>query len=179
MSPPLPDEPPLPQPADEIEVLVTQFLAQLRGGEHPDRQALVRAHPHLGARLDGRLALAELTYRVGLAPKEDQPAVDPTVETPTVLPDPAATRMPSVAAGDRAAPWPSHPSNPPDYEIVAEIGQGGMGVVYQANQKSLHRVVALKMLRAGAHASPDMRARFRIEAEALASLQHPNIVQIY
>src|SRR5262245_37959575 len=67
----------------------------------------------------------------------------------------------------------------PGYEVLAELGRGGMGVVYQARQASPARLVALKMLLSGAHAGPDRRARFRVEADAIARLQHPNIVQIH
>ena len=65
------------------------------------------------------------------------------------------------------------------YELLAEIGRGGMGVVYKTRHRGLHRLVALKLIRDGARARPDQLARLRTEAEAVARLHHENIVQVY
>jgi eukaryotic-like serine/threonine-protein kinase len=65
------------------------------------------------------------------------------------------------------------------YEVLGVLGRGGMGIVYQARQTGLKRLVALKMILAGAHADSGELARFQAEAEAVARLHHPNIVQVY
>src|SRR6516165_8713354 len=69
--------------------------------------------------------------------------------------------------------------NIPGYEILGELGRGGMGVVYKAQNLKYDRPVALKMILSGRGANLLELARFRIEAEAIGSLEHPNIVLIH
>jgi serine/threonine-protein kinase len=101
------------------------------------------------------------------------PAPDDSTEQTTVLADP-----PTVSAA-MAPPAPGTPAVLAEYEVLGELGRGGMGVVYKARQVKLKRLVALKMLRRDGEPDPASLARFQREAEASAQLQHPNIVQIY
>jgi serine/threonine protein kinase len=97
---------------------------------------------------------------------------------------PDETQVRTIPTGNRALVPPGLIPPPEEtgvagYELLDELGRGGMGVVYKARQRALNRLVALKMVLAGAHAAPEDLLRFRAEAEVVAKLQHPNIVQIY
>jgi serine/threonine-protein kinase len=98
------------------------------------------------------------------------------------LPRPAPAAVARIMAGMLAprkrTPVVECPSIP-GYEIRAMLGRGGTAVVYRAMQTKPRRQVALKVMPAGAHAEPGELARFRAEAETVAGLAHPNIVQIY
>jgi serine/threonine-protein kinase len=84
----------------------------------------------------------------------------------------------TVDRADRATPAPRLTSFG-DYEVLEELGRGGMGVVYKARHTKLNRLVALKMILAGDHADAEHTARFLAEARAVARFQHPHIVQIH
>ena len=98
-----------------------------------------------------------------------------------IPPDPAETQAENLVPGKLAAAATIDFEIPsvPGYEIIGILGRGGMGVVFKARQIALHRIVALKMLQNLERAGEKEFARFRAEADVIARLQHPNIVQIY
>jgi serine/threonine protein kinase/Tfp pilus assembly protein PilF len=135
----------------------------------------------LNRRIDALRRMNDLILPAGAASGPDAAAATPT---------PASANSPTDIVADGKGQTPSVPgANPPEeaalpasvpgYDLLGELGRGGMGVVYKARHQHLQRLVALKMIRGASTAGPDELARFRTEAEAIARLQHPHIVQIF
>ncbi|WP_165224829.1 protein kinase domain-containing protein [Aquisphaera insulae] len=141
---------------DPFEVVAESFLARYRAGERPSIDELADRHPELAGQIR---RLLPAMVRV-----EDDLTIDPE-------PGPAARAMP------RASPGPSRQLG--DYRILGEIGRGGMGTVYEAEQVSLGRRVALKVLPGHAVGDRSAEDRFRREAKAAARLHHTNIVPVF
>ncbi len=186
--------------AREVDEACDRFEAAWRAGERPliedflggtidsDRPALLR-----------NLLALELDYRSGLGESpgtteyerrfpEHESLID-SIFAEFVRPSGlvrggdlgtlARTAWDGPTSGSAENPPPDDFPNILGYEILAELGRGGMGVVYKARQIGLNRLCALKMILPGAHTGAVFRARFLAEAETIARLVHPNIVQIH
>jgi len=158
---------------EQIDEIADRYEAAWKSGGQPNiADFLPFVAPEVRSRLLGELIALEQAYRTrrGLG----QVATDYRLLFPDLLDD---------ANADKRAAAPDASKNPlpqiDDYEILEELGNGGMGAVYKARQRRPDRLVAIKVLRGGISANSREAKRLLAEAEAVARLQHPNIVQIY
>jgi serine/threonine-protein kinase len=136
--------------------ILSAYLAQLQAGERPDRGEVLREHPELASALECLEALEKL------GPKPEDISPDGLPYGKDFLP--AAGELPRAFG---------------NYQLLSEIGRGGMGVVYKARQEDLDRVVAVKMILSSHLASAEQVRRFQAEARSAAKLRHSHIVPIH
>src|SRR5262249_3482599 len=154
-----------------LDEVLGLYLAAADSGLAPAREELLAGHPELRAELETFFAsqdqVVRLTEPLRLLGRLTSNETAGTTTTPH------SGRVPDVpAAPVRLGPFC-------DYELLEEIGQGGMSIVFKARQASLNRFVALKMVRGDRLASEADLQRFRNEAETVAGLDHPHIVPIH
>jgi eukaryotic-like serine/threonine-protein kinase len=144
-----------------LELIYTEFVLREELGQRPAAAELIGRFPQWRADLE---QLFQVHQVVGIdSPSSPARAITQPVSDKTPRPLPADAGRGFACRLGR-------------YELLEELGRGGMGVVCKARQVELDRIVALKMIRADDHAGAEEVARFRREAEAVARLQHPNIV---
>ena len=147
--------------------LLDGYVQDLHAGRQPDRAKFIAEHPELASYLDFLDGLEEL-------------APPPPARRPPNPFDPDRTLDENEGAaktGDRTSPTGGEIVG--KYELLGEIGRGGMGVIYKARQIDLDRTVAIKMILASNLASRAQVERFAAEAKAMAKLHHPNVVRVH
>jgi WD40 repeat protein len=144
-------------PVYALDLVYAEFLLREELGETPDPGEYAHRFPHLADEFGRQLSVH---CAVGASPTPHDSVAD---KQPTVPESTAEPGVPCLVG----------------YEILGQLGRGGMGVVYKARQIALSRLVALKMIRAGGLPDPDHESRFQTEAEAVAHLEHANIVRIH
>ncbi|HEY7314353.1 MAG TPA: protein kinase [Gemmataceae bacterium] len=149
-----------------LEQVLEDYMQRLDRGEVVDREQLLARHPELADELRSYFAGSDEMERLG-QPVRSGPPVSPSSHT---IPD--ASRLDGTALAGKILRLG-------DYELLEQIGQGGMGIIYRARQLSLQRLVAVKMIRPDRLTTAADALRFRSEAEAGAGLDHPNIAPIY
>ncbi len=152
-----------------LDEACTAYLQALEAGPLPNRQEWLSRYTDVAEEL-AEFIDAQGEFESLAAPLREV-ADAARLDTPTVgaTPHGASVELPAAELGETVG----------DYELLQEIGRGGMGIVYKARQRSLNRLVALKMIKAGHLANATDIHRFRAEAETVARLDHPNIVPIY
>jgi serine/threonine protein kinase len=175
----MPSEMLSPEAAQRFQALRERFEAGWKAGAPPSMDELLAEMPEEGlAALLTELLRIECRYRGAGCTAEECRARFPDF---VPLVDTVFRELLAGSTDTHHPPPPQPPVIPsvPGYEVQERLGQGGQGVIYRARHGRLNLPVALKMLRGGIWESPEARARFAVEARAVAGLTHPHVVRVY
>lgn len=153
---------PAPNPESPLEQVLAGYVEALERGSAVDRQQILDEYPELAGELESFFRNRDAMERLAVN-----------------FPGGTTTAAETVARGELESVDDGAIRYFGDYELLQELGRGGMGVVYRARQVSLNRTVALKRILSGPHASANETRRLQNEAESVAQLDHPHIVALY
>ena len=146
----------------QVDALIAEYYQSVERGEPLDQAAFLAAHPDFAVEL--REFLGDVGQWGDLVRPADTDLAETRIQSPL--------EGPPLVPGTKIRYFG-------EYELLEQVGMGGMGIVYKARQSKLKRIVALKLIKSGALANPQDLQRFQVEARAAARLSHPGIVPVH